>query len=77
MMEQRETIALASVHDGVYPSPMIWAVQHGFFSDAVLLILASAEYSPDEYIRDYQEFQRITASNIATPFTIVADFAEH
>jgi hypothetical protein len=35
---------------------MVWASQHHYTSDAVLLVLASAEYDPADYIRAHQEF---------------------
>ena len=35
---------------------MIWSTQYKFTRDAVLLVLASDYYDPDEYIRDYHEF---------------------
>ena len=44
---------------GVCIQPMIWAVQHKYTPDAVLLVLASRPYDPTEYIRDYAEFQRL------------------
>ena len=35
---------------------MIWAVQYKYSLDAVLLVLASNTYDPDDYIRDYDEY---------------------
>lgn len=40
----------------LYLPPRIWATQHGFSSDAVLMVLASDIYNPDEYIKDYDQF---------------------
>jgi UDP-2-acetamido-3-amino-2,3-dideoxy-glucuronate N-acetyltransferase len=34
-------------------------VQFNFSPDAVLLVLASDQYEPDDYIRDYDEFLRV------------------
>jgi UDP-2-acetamido-3-amino-2,3-dideoxy-glucuronate N-acetyltransferase len=44
---------------GVYIPPIIWATQHRFSTDAVLLVLASDIYDPDEYIREYSDFKRM------------------
>jgi hypothetical protein len=40
----------------LYLPPRIWATQRDFSSDAVLLVLASEVYDPEEYVKDYQEF---------------------
>lgn len=34
----------------------VWREMHNFSPDCVLLVLASAPYSPTDYIRDYDEF---------------------
>jgi len=41
---------------GVYMPPMTWAVQYKYTPDAVLLVLASHAYDPDDYIRTYDDF---------------------
>jgi acetyltransferase-like isoleucine patch superfamily enzyme/dTDP-4-dehydrorhamnose 3,5-epimerase-like enzyme len=41
---------------GLYVPPMIWMTQYRYSQDAVLLVLASDAYDPDDYIRDYDEF---------------------
>ena len=38
---------------GLHIPPMIWGTQYRYSEDAVLLVLASHPYDPDEYIRDY------------------------
>jgi hypothetical protein len=35
---------------------MTWGIQHGYSPDAVLMVLASDAYDPDDYIRTYEEF---------------------
>ena len=55
----REEIVLDSPQAGLYVPPMVWAVQYKYSTDAVLLVLASAEYDPADYIRDYDEFLRL------------------
>ncbi len=41
---------------GMYMPPMIWGIQYKFSSDAMLLVLASDYYDPEDYIRDYEDF---------------------
>jgi hypothetical protein len=48
---------------GLHVPPMVWAIQHKFSSDAVLMVLASHPYDPADYIRDYQEFLQATRSD--------------
>ena len=52
----RAEIILNRPETGVYIPPMVWAAQYKYSYDAVLLVLASAAYDPDDYIRDYDEF---------------------
>jgi dTDP-4-dehydrorhamnose 3,5-epimerase-like enzyme len=42
--------------------PRIWATQQRFSRDAVLVVFASDLYEPDEYIKSYDEFLRLTAA---------------
>jgi UDP-2-acetamido-3-amino-2,3-dideoxy-glucuronate N-acetyltransferase len=55
----REEILLDRVNKGLYLPPMVWGVQYKYSSDAVLLVFASDYYDPADYIRDYDEFQRV------------------
>jgi UDP-2-acetamido-3-amino-2,3-dideoxy-glucuronate N-acetyltransferase len=41
---------------GIYVPPLVWASQFRYTTDAVLLVLASHPYDPDDYIRDYETF---------------------
>lgn len=41
---------------GIYVPPMVWASEYRYEDDAVLLVLASHPYDPDDYIRRYDEF---------------------
>ena len=52
----REEIQLESPAIGLHIPPMIWGTQWKYTRDAVLLVLASHPYDPDDYIRDYEEF---------------------
>lgn len=44
---------------GVYIPKMIWKDMYDFSIDSVLLVLASTHYNGDEYIRDFNEYERI------------------
>lgn len=54
--QQREEIVLDSPSIGVHLAPMVWGTQYRYSADAVLLVLASESYKPEDYIRDYSEF---------------------
>lgn len=51
-----DEILLSSPAIGVHIPPMVWGVQYRYTPDAVLLVLASEPYDPDDYIRDYEVF---------------------
>lgn len=46
-------------HTGIYLPNMVWKDMYDFSSDSVLLVLSSEHYDPNEYIRSYDEFERI------------------
>jgi UDP-2-acetamido-3-amino-2,3-dideoxy-glucuronate N-acetyltransferase len=52
---------LDSPRQALYLPPMTWGTQYRYTPDAVLLVLASEKYDPDDYIRDYAEFRRLAA----------------
>lgn len=41
---------------GLHIPPKVWGVQYKYSENAVLLVLASAAYAADDYLRDYSEF---------------------
>jgi UDP-2-acetamido-3-amino-2,3-dideoxy-glucuronate N-acetyltransferase len=55
---RREEIVLDTPEVGLYVPPLVWAVQYKYSPDAVVLVLASAEYDAGDYIRDYEDFRR-------------------
>ena len=59
---RRAEIELASPETALYVPPMVWAVQYGYSPDAVLLVLASDTYDAEDYIRDYEEFERLVGA---------------
>ena len=60
--QSREEILLDTPTLGVYLPPMTWGIQYRYSPDAVLMVLASHGYEPDDYIRDYQEFLQLAQS---------------
>jgi len=54
---RRETVVLSQPDLGLHIAPGTWGVQYGYTRDAVLLVLASHAYDPDDYIRDYTDFR--------------------
>jgi hypothetical protein len=54
-----EELVLDSPDTAVHIPPMVWSVQYKYTKDAVLLVLASDIYKPEDYIRDYDEFTRM------------------
>ncbi|WP_245655888.1 sugar 3,4-ketoisomerase [Microtetraspora fusca] len=57
----RREVTLDRPSRGVYMPAMIWGTQYRYSPDAVLLVFASDYYDPDDYIRSYDEFQRIVS----------------
>jgi hypothetical protein len=58
---QREEVRLDTPELALYMPAMTWGTQKEFSSDAVLMVLASHEYDPRDYVRDYDEFLAIVA----------------
>lgn len=52
----REEFRLDHPTIGVHIPPMIWSTQFKHSKDAILLVLASHHYDPDDYIRNYQDY---------------------
>jgi acetyltransferase-like isoleucine patch superfamily enzyme/dTDP-4-dehydrorhamnose 3,5-epimerase-like enzyme len=63
----RQEFILDSPSIGVYIPPLVWAVQYQYSPDAVLLVLASDYYDPQDYVRDYAEFLAIRREHEAAP----------
>lgn len=51
-----QRITLNRPDKGIYLLPGIWRELEDFSSGAICLVLASREYDPSDYIRDYDEF---------------------
>ncbi|HBA68425.1 MAG TPA: WxcM-like domain-containing protein [Lachnospiraceae bacterium] len=46
-------------HTGIYLPNMVWKDMYDFSGDSVLLCLASEHYDAEEYIRNYEEFEKL------------------
>jgi dTDP-4-dehydrorhamnose 3,5-epimerase-like enzyme len=44
---------------GLYIAPMVWRKMERFSANAVMAVLASTPYTPDDYIRDHAAFVRM------------------
>lgn len=56
---RKTTFHLNRSYHGLYLCPMIWREIDNFSSGAVCMVLASAHYAQDDYLRDYDEFVRL------------------
>jgi hypothetical protein len=59
---RKETVHLSRAHMGFVVVPFVWRVLNNFSGNSVCLVLASTEYDAADYIRDYGEFIRETAT---------------
>ncbi|AUH33073.1 WxcM-like domain-containing protein [Paracoccus tegillarcae] len=58
---ERHEIVLDTPEKALHLPPMIWGTQYKYTEEAVLLVLASHAYDPDDYIRDYDTFRSAVA----------------
>jgi len=49
-------VVLDAPNKGLHIPPCVWGVQYKYTQDAVLLVMASNIYDPDDYIRCYDQF---------------------
>jgi len=54
--ERRRLFVLDDPRLGLYLPPMVWHDIGGFAADTVYLVLASAPYDEDDYIRDHDRY---------------------
>ena len=61
--QRRQEFLLDRPDVGLHMPPMTWGTQYRYSADAVLLVLASDPYDPEDYIRDHDQFlSEVTAS---------------
>jgi len=56
--QEKRTIMLNRPYQGLLIVPGIWRELDNFSSGSVVLVLASLNYSEDDYIRDYDAFHK-------------------
>lgn len=56
------TYTLNRSNMGLYIAPGIWLTLNNFSSGSVVLAIASQEYDPNDYVRDFNEFLSLTAN---------------
>lgn len=54
-----EKFTLNRSYKAVFVPKMVWRSISNFSTNSLCLILASDEYSPNDYIRDYEEFKTL------------------
>jgi UDP-2-acetamido-3-amino-2,3-dideoxy-glucuronate N-acetyltransferase len=57
--KKKSEIVLNTPTLGLLIPPEVWAVQYKFSNDAVLAVLASDPYDPNDYIRTYSDFEKL------------------
>lgn len=58
--QKREAVWLDSSTKGVALPTMVWHEMHDFSPDCVLLVLASEHYDEADYVRNYEDFLRLS-----------------
>lgn len=59
-LNHKEIFHLNSPKQGLYLDSLIWHEMHNFSKDAVLLVLANDFYNEKDYIRNYEDFKKIS-----------------
>lgn len=59
--KMRREVQLDDQTIGLYLAPKVWGIQYKFEPTSVLMVAASLPYDPQDYIRDYTEFLKLTA----------------
>ena len=61
--DSRQEFVLDSPEKALHIPPMIWGTQYKYTNDSLLLVIASHEYDPADYIRHYDEFRSFKRAN--------------
>ena len=59
---EKQRIHLSEPDEGLHVHKYYWREMHNMSSDCILLVLASKDYDPDDYIFDYQLFLKVRQS---------------
>jgi dTDP-4-dehydrorhamnose 3,5-epimerase-like enzyme len=60
--EVTETFLLNEPTKGLLIPPLIWGTQYNYSPNGSLLVLASEEFDPDDYLHNYDEFRKYRKS---------------
>jgi acetyltransferase-like isoleucine patch superfamily enzyme len=63
----RDEVRLETPALGLHVPPKLWRVHYKYSNDAMLLVLASDVYRADDYVRNYDEFCKLTRDASAVP----------
>lgn len=56
-----EVIRLSKAHQGVYLDRMVWKTMYNFSPESILLVASNKKYNPEEYVREYDVFQKLAS----------------
>ncbi|MBQ4313393.1 MAG: WxcM-like domain-containing protein [Clostridia bacterium] len=59
---EEEVVTLNRPDEALLIGPMVWREMFDFSPDAVLMVMADAYYTEDDYIRDYGDYLKISES---------------
>ena len=59
------SVTLNRPYQGLLVAPGVWSKQYNFSSGSVCLVLASEHYDEADYVRDYNEFKKLTSCKIS------------
>ena len=58
----QRNVTLNRPYLGLLVTPGVWSKEHNFSSGSVCLVLASDHYDESDYVRDYDEFKKLTSN---------------
>ena len=61
--KRQQSFLLSSGPNGIWIGSAVWHTMESLSQDCVILVLANAPYDERDYIRDYDEFKRITTDS--------------
>jgi hypothetical protein len=61
--KKKKKIHLNRAFKGLYLTPLIWRNMKNFSTGAICLVLASRKYSEADYIRNYEDFKKLSKQN--------------
>lgn len=59
--KDKKVITLNRPNYGVTIEPMVWHEMRNFSEDSIFLVIASGKYDESDYIRDFEEFIKLTS----------------